>query len=143
MSNYYNSELLKPELSLIMEDESDIIEFASLLEKIRNLGNYSVDRRQMVLSDLIFWKSQIDTQRKQLEIRIKKLEALEYQKIYNKLKIVSKPTNEQVRAELEATDFGEPYETYQKMLITCQKWADILGDLYFTSQVSHKILGNG
>ena len=140
MSNYYNSEYLKPELELIMEDEADIIEFASLLEKIRNLGNYSVDRRQMVLSDLIFWKSQIENQRKQVEIRIKKLEALEYQKIYNKLKVISKPTNEQVRAELESTDFGEPYDTYQKMALVCQKWSDILSDLYFTSQVSHKIL---
>lgn len=142
-SKFYNSEYLKDELLLIMSDEADVIEFAALLEKIRNIGNTSIDRRQMILSDLIFWKGQIENQRKQIEIKLKKLEAIEYQRIYNKLKIICKPTDSQVRSELEGSDLGEPYNNYKNMFLVCQKWSEILNDLYFISQTSHKILGNG
>lgn len=142
INKFYNSTCLKEELCLVMEDESDVIDFANMLEKIRNLGTHSPDRRQIVLSDLIFWKAQFENQKKQLEIRMKNKEALEYQKIYNKLKLVSKPTEAQIRAELDATSLGEEYENYKQMFLVCEKWVEILGDLYFTSQITHKILGN-
>lgn len=142
-SKFYNSEYLKNELILIMSDEADIIEFAKLLEFVKNLGNYSVDKRQSVLSDLVFWKGQLDLQKKQIEIVIKKKEALVYQIVYNKLKIISKPTDAQVRAEMEAMEKDESYLNLQQSLLVCSKWAEILSDLYFIAQSTHKIMGNG
>lgn len=142
-SKFYNSEYLKNELILIMSDEADIVEFAKLLEFVKNLGNYSVDKRQSVLSDLVFWKGQLDLQKKQIEIVIKKKEALVYQIVYNKLKIISKPTDAQVRAEMEAMEKDESYLNLQQSLLVCSKWAEILSDLYFIAQSTHKIMGNG
>lgn len=142
-SKFYNSEYLKNELILIMSDEADIVEFAKLLEFVKNLGNYSVDKRQSVLSDLVFWKGQLDLQKKQIEIVIKKKEALVYQIVYNKLKIISKPTDAQVRAEMEAMEKDESYLNLQQSLLVCSKWAEILSDLYFVAQSTHKIMGNG
>lgn len=142
-SKFYNSEHLKQELILIMSDEADIIEFAKLLEFVKNLGNYSVDRRQSVLSDLVFWKGQLDLQKKQIEIVLKKKEALTYQIVYNKLKIISKPTDAQIRAEIDAMEKDEAYLNLQQSLLVCSKWAEILSDLYFIAQGTHKIMGNG
>ena len=56
-SKFYNTEYLKDELSLIMSDEADIVEFANLLEKVRFIADHSIDRRQNELTDLIFWKT--------------------------------------------------------------------------------------
>ena len=82
-------------------------------------------------------------QKKQIEIVIKKKEALVYQIVYNKLKIISKPTDAQVRAEMEAMEKDESYLNLQQSLLVCSKWAEILSDLYFIAQSTHKIMGNG
>ena len=143
MSNkFYNSEYLKEELSSIMQDEADIVEFANLLEKIRNLADHSIDRRQTELSDLIFWKNQIDSLKKQLEIKLKKIEAIKYKEIYNKLKLISKPTDAQIKAEVEQSDLGEEYYKFKEMYLICDKWTNILTDLHFLSGQTHKVLGN-
>lgn len=142
-SKFYNTEYLKNELSHIMSDEADIVEFANLLEKVRYLADHSIDRRQVELSDLIFWKNQIDSMKKRVEIEMKKIEALEYQKIYNRLKLVNKPTDAQIKAEIDSSDLGEKYNNFREIYLTCDKWGNILTDLHYLSGQTHKVLGNG
>jgi hypothetical protein len=142
-SKFYNSEYLKNELLLIMSDEADVVEFANLLDKVRHLADHSIDRRQIELSDLIFWKSQINNMKKRVEIEMKKIEAIKYQEIYNRLKLINKPTDSMIKAEIESADLGEKYNKFREIYLTCDKWDNILTDLHFLSGQTHKVLGNG
>lgn len=142
-SKFYNSEYLKNELLLIMSDEADVVEFANLLDKVRHLADHSIDRRQIELSDLIFWKSQINNMKKRVEIEMKKIEAIKYQEIYNRLKLISKPTDSMIKAEIESVDLGDKYNKFREIYLTCDKWDNILTDLHFLSGQTHKVLGNG
>lgn len=142
-SKFYNSEYLKNELLLIMSDEADVVEFANLLDKVRHLADHSIDKRQIELSDLIFWKSQINNMKKRVEIEIKKIEAIKYQEIYNRLKLINKPTDSMIKAEIESADLGDKYNKFREIYLTCDKWDNILTDLHFLSGQTHKVLGNG
>jgi hypothetical protein len=142
-SKFYNSEYLKNELLLIMSDEADVVEFANLLDKVRHLADHSIDRRQIELSDLIFWKSQINNMKKRVEIEMKKIEAIKYQEIYNRLKLINKPTDSMIKAEIESADLGDKYNKFREIYLTCDKWDNILTDLHFLSGQTHKVLGNG
>lgn len=142
-TKFYNTEYLKKELSSIMSDEADIVEFANLLEKVRYLADHNIDRRQIELSDLIFWKNQIDSMKKRIEIELKKIEAIEYQKTYNRLKLINKPTDSQIKAEIESSNLGDKYNNLREMYLVCDKWGNILTDLHYLSNQTHKILGNG
>lgn len=142
-SKFYNSEYLKNELLLIMSDEADVVEFANLLDKVRHLADHSIDKRQIELSDLIFWKSQINNMKKRVEIEMKKIEAIKYQEIYNRLKLINKPTDSMIKAEIESADLGDKYNKFREIYLTCDKWDNILTDLHFLSGQTHKVLGNG
>ena len=136
---------LLEEFKPIMEDDNDTKQFIGLLEQIRNLANKDVQKRQMILSDLIFWKNQFENLQKQTEILIKKSDAIAYAKAVQELTAGKsyKPTENQIKAYLEANETAPEKARHQERLVVVQKWAGILQDLYFVSQTTHKILGGG
>jgi hypothetical protein len=136
---------LLQEFKPVMEDDNDAKQFIGLLEQVRNLANKDVQKRQMILSDLIFWKNQFENLQKQTEITLKKLEAVAYSKAVNELTAGKsyKPTETQIKNYLESVGDTPERTRHLERLTVVQKWAGILQDLYFVSQTTHKILGGG
>lgn len=134
---------LVSEFEPVMQDSEDTKQFIGLLEQVRNLANKDVQGRQIILSDLIFWKNQFENLKKQTEVILKRLEATAYAKALKELSEGKsyRPTESQIKAYLES--FGETPEKlrHQARLMVVEKWSGILQDLYFVSQTTHKILG--
>ena len=140
-SKFYSSDYQKEELLNVVEDESDVVSFCSLLEQVRNLGNHSVDKRQKVLTDLVFWKAQFNRAQKEAEEQLQVIKAIEYKKAYEKLKIVTKPTDAQVKAEMDAREMSAREKNLTHILMVAEKYNSILSDAYFISSTTHKIMG--
>lgn len=140
-SKFYSSDYQKEELLHVMEDEADVVSFCHLLEQIRNLGNHSVDKRQTVLSDLAFWKAQFTRVFKETGDELQKMKAIEYKRAYDRLKVVSKPTDAQVKAEMDAQEPTAKEKNLTTILAVSEKYCNILNDMYFISGTTHKIMG--
>ena len=143
MGNYTKiTQDLLEEFKPVMQDDEDTKQFIGLLEQVRNLANKDVQARQIVLSDLIFWKNQFENLQKQTQIILKKLEATAYAKAVAELSAGKsyRPTENQIKAYLDANESPEKTR-HQERLVVVEKWSGILQDLYFVSQTTHKILG--
>lgn len=140
-SKFYSSEHQKEELMLLLEDEADVVSFCLLLEQVKNLGNHSVDKRQSVLTDLVFWKAKFTQAYKEATASIQQIRAIEYRKVYEKLKLVCKPTDSQIKAEVDAQEPSAREKNLIAIQSVAEKYSEILNDMYFISSTTHKIMG--
>lgn len=140
-SKFYSSEHQKNELMVLLEDEADVVSFCLLLEQVKNLGNHAVDKRQNVLSDLVCWKAKFTQAYKEATASIQQIKAIEYRKVYEKLKLVCKPTDSQIKAEVEAQEPSAREKNLIAIQSVAEKYSEILNDMYFISSTTHKIMG--
>lgn len=144
ISQFYSEGRLEKEMSCVFKDEDTIVDFHTLLEKIRMFTNKSVSDRNVILEDLVFYKGELNSMKVQAEARIRKIEAVAYIKCFDKMRTSgTRWTEELLKAKLAEMDLEGTNEEYQRLLQQfrcCDKWVGILTDSYYILNSTNKIL---
>ena len=98
------SQLKADGIDLIMDDDASIDNFAVTLKQIKELGNKMVSDRQEILNDLVYWKDQFESLKKQLEVEVQRKYAIRYQNALTSLKASGRTTDANVKSVVDAND---------------------------------------
>lgn len=146
ISQFYSENKLMQEMSCVFKDEDTIVDFHTLLEKIRMFTNKSVSDRNIILEDLVFYKGELEAMRVKAEARIRKIEAVAYIQCFEKMKVSGvRWTEELLKAKLAELDLETNDKAYNALLQQfrcCTKWVGILTDSYYILNSTNKILNN-
>lgn len=146
VSQFYSEGKLLQEMSCVFKDEDTIVDFHTLLEKIRMFTNKSISERNMILEDLVFYKGELEDMRVRAEARIRKIEAVSYIKCFDTMKVSGvRWTEELLKAKLQEMDLetnNREYMALMQQFRCCTKWVGILTDSYYILNSTNKLLNS-
>ena len=146
ISQFYAEGKLMEEMSCVFAEEDTTATFYALLENARNFNRKNLDDRTVILSDIVFFKNELEAMRVKTEAALRKIESVAYLNAYEEIKSKGlKYTEELIKATRESKDLentNPKYATLLRQNRCCTKWVSTLTDLYFVLNSTNKILSN-
>ena len=146
ISQFYSEGKLVEEMSCVFAEEDTAVTFYVLLENARNFNRKNLDDRTVILTDIVFFKNELENMRIKTEAALRKQDSVAYLNAFNSIKQQGlKYTEELIKATRESFDLENTNPKYASLLKQnrcCTKWVSILTDLYFVLNSTNKILSN-
>ena len=146
ISQFYSEGKLVEEMSCVFAEEDTAVTFYALLENARNFNRKNLDDRTVILTDIVFFKNELENMRIKTEAALRKQDSVAYLNAFNSIKQQGlKYTEELIKATREYFDLENTNPKYASLLKQnrcCTKWVSILTDLYFVLNSTNKILSN-